>query len=74
MTKSGDPLENAVAECVNSILKMEWLNYESFLDVRDVRAIVAEIVNIYNSKRKHLSLGYRAPAQAYGMYGEMDRR
>lgn len=74
MTESGDPLENAVAERVNGILKMEWLNYESFLDVRDVRARVAEIVNIYNSKRKHLSLGYRTPDQAYGMHGEMDRR
>lgn len=49
MTESGDPLENAVAERVNGILKMESLNYESFHNFREVRARVAEIVNIYNS-------------------------
>jgi hypothetical protein len=26
MTENGDPLENAIAERVNGILKSEWLN------------------------------------------------
>ena len=30
MTESGDPLENAIAERVNGILKQEWINNMNF--------------------------------------------
>ncbi len=73
MTENGDPLENAVAERVNGILKMEWLNAETFKNQMDVRSRVAEVVNLYNTRRKHLSLGYKTPDQAYGMTGEQRR-
>lgn len=35
MTENGDPLENAVAERVNGILKEEWLNREHILSAED---------------------------------------
>lgn len=35
MTESGDPLENAVAERVNGIIKSEWLNNEEIKELAD---------------------------------------
>jgi transposase InsO family protein len=65
MTQSGDPRENAVAERVNGILKEEWLNRETFTDRAQAARRVAEVVELYNTKRPHLSLDYRTPQQAH---------
>lgn len=59
MTESGDPLENAIAERVNGILKMEWLNSnrpETFLDANN---IITKIIALYNDERPHQSLDYQ---------------
>jgi transposase InsO family protein len=37
MTEHGDPLENAMAERVNGILKQEWLSLYEFKDIHHVR-------------------------------------
>jgi transposase InsO family protein len=74
MTENGNPRENAVAERINGILKMEWLNYEHFQGLSDARLRIAQVIDIYNNKRPHLSLDYATPARAYFMAGELPKR
>ena len=64
MTDKGDPYENAVAERVNGILKTEWLYETSLTSKRMADETVRQIVDIYNNRRPHLSIGMRTPAQA----------
>lgn len=74
MTECGNPRENAIAERVNGILKMEWLNDEHFYGIADARMRIAQVIDIYNNKRPHLSLNYETPSQAYMMVGEQTRK
>lgn len=74
MTECGNPRENAIAERVNGILKMEWLNDEHFHNIKDAYQRIAEVIDIYNNKRPHLSLDYATPSQAYVMSGEQIKR
>ncbi len=74
MTQDGNPRNNAIAERVNGILKTEWLNDEHFIGIDDARLRIAQVINIYNNIRPHLSLDYKTPAQAYEETGEQKRR
>ena len=74
MTESGNPRENAIAERVNGILKAEWLNDEHFIGMFDARRRIAEVIDIYNNKRPHMSLDYSTPHEAHKMHGEQVRR
>ena len=65
MTENGDPLENAIAERVNGILKEEWLNCMTYSGIKDARAKVSEVVTLYNTKRKHSSIAMLTPKQAH---------
>lgn len=73
MTQSGDPRDNAIAERINGILKMEWLNYEHFNDFHDAYLRISQIINTYNTRRPHLSLNYKTPDRAYTEVGEQKR-
>lgn len=72
MTQSGDPLENAMAERVNGILKDELLegNYASFKEAQEAIALA---VSIYNYQRPHLSIDMLTPAKAHHLSGEMKK-
>lgn len=74
MTQSGDPRDNSVAERVNGILKIEWLEGESFNGYNDAYARIAQVIEIYNTKRPHLSLNYQTPSQAYSQEGEQIKK
>ena len=65
MTQDGDRRDNAIAERVNGILKTEWLYDDHFKGFQDAYVRVAQVINLYNNKRPHLSLNYQTPAQAY---------
>ena len=73
MTENGDPLENAIAERVNGILKQELLErrYESFTEATRQ---VAQAVSIYNHLRPHLSIDMLTPAEAHARSGPLTRR
>lgn len=73
MTENGDPLENAIAERVNGIIKNEWLNTVEIRDEEDCRERVAKAVEVYNEKRPHMSLGYQTPSAAHEQSGEQTR-
>jgi transposase InsO family protein len=55
MTQNSDPYENAVAERINGILKQEFMIDKYNLDLKMMKQIVKESVNIYNELRPHYS-------------------
>lgn len=72
MTEKSDPLENAIAERVNGILKQELLDkhFESF---REARAKIDAAVSTYNHVRPHLSVDMLTPAEAHARTGSLKR-
>jgi transposase InsO family protein len=73
MSEKSDPLENAIAERVNGILKQELLpkRFESF---GDAEMAIDEAVSIYNHLRPHLSIDMLTPAEAHACTGTLERR
>ena len=65
MTENGDPLENAVAERLNGILKQEYLDMDQ-VDTID-QAIVAldRAVALYNGERPHSSISMFTPDEVH---------
>lgn len=65
MTQSGDPLENAIAERVNGIIKEEYLlNYQCH-GVEHARRKLDEVIWLYNNERPHGSIGNLTPEMAH---------
>lgn len=58
----GSPWENAYSESFNSHFKDEFLNGESFGNVREAKVLVEGYRLDYNHHRPHSSLGYMTPA------------
>ena len=73
MTESGDPLENAVAERVNGIIKSEWLYRAKIKDFEDCRQRVAQAITAYNNLRPHMSLDYQTPSEVHD-FGAVPKR
>jgi hypothetical protein len=65
MTESGDPLENAVAERVNGILKTEWIDDGKPETWQEAGFLTGKIIDLYNHQRPHQSIGYMVPAQVH---------
>ncbi len=61
MTESGDPLENAIAERVNGILKEEYLDTEQIKTVKEAIAYLHKAMKLYNNKRPHMSISNYTP-------------
>lgn len=73
MTQSGDPLENAVAERANGILKTEWL-YKMTIPTREIcKQELERIILFYNTERPHMSIGMQTPSVAHMQTGEQKR-
>ena len=68
MTENGDPLENAIAERVNGILKDEWLNQMKLKTRSEARSQLEQIIRIYNEVRPHSSLDMKTPTSC-SLYG-----
>lgn len=73
MTENGDPLENAIAERINGILKTEWLNEMKLKSIKDVKIHVKKVISIYNSERPHASIELLTPNAAHLITGEIKR-
>ncbi|MDR1563079.1 MAG: integrase core domain-containing protein [Dysgonamonadaceae bacterium] len=61
MTENGDPRENAIAERINGILKTEWLYGYKPDSWKSMVAYSGKIIDLYNNRRPHQSIGYMAP-------------
>jgi len=73
MTENGDPLENALAERVNGILKTELLE-EVFPDFKVAQQAVAVACSTYNHLRPHGSIDNLKPYEAHQKSGELPKR
>ena len=62
MTENGDPLENALAERLNGILKDEYLNDNPVTSMVQARKVLARAVCLYNEDRPHMSIGNLYPS------------
>jgi transposase InsO family protein len=72
MTQNGDPLENAMAERVNGILKDELLEicYPTFAQAQ---VAIASAISIYNFQRPHSSVDMLTPVVAHTKSGELKK-
>ncbi|WP_299314622.1 IS3 family transposase [uncultured Aquimarina sp.] len=50
MTENGDPLENAIAERVNGIIKEEYLNDYQPKNLKEAKELLDAVVKLYNNK------------------------
>jgi transposase InsO family protein len=73
MTDNGDPLENAIAERVNGILKTEWLYDIKIQTKGKAKKEVNRIISIYNNNRPHCSLDLLTPNQAHYKSGKLKK-
>ena len=62
MTENGDPLENAIAERINGIMKQEYLEHYTVSNIIEAEKALAQAVNYYNQQRPHMSCGWLTPA------------
>ena len=65
MTENGDPLENAVAERVNGIIKDEYLDNYQVTAISEAKELLASVVNLYNNERPHMSISNFTPNQIH---------
>jgi len=65
MTEENHCYENAIAERVNGILKDEFYLDQCFYSLHHACDAVENAIEIYNSKRLHLSLGYKTPNMVF---------
>jgi putative transposase len=65
MGEVGNPYDNAVAERINGILKVEFMLDSTFESLGRAQQAVKEAINTYNTLRPHLSLGYLTPEVKY---------
>ncbi len=65
MTEDGNPLENAIAERINGILKQEFLNHDSIKNKIQAMEILSHAVTVYNEKRPHLSCSLLTPQRVH---------
>ena len=61
MTENGDPLENAVAERINGIIKDEYLETYDIDNIKDAKGLLKDVVDLYNSERPHMSISNFTP-------------
>jgi transposase InsO family protein len=73
MTNNGDPLENAIAERINGILKTELISsYYNDIDAAVIH--ITRCITIYNYRRRHSSLNWQIPAEVHNQKGPQIRR
>lgn len=65
MTENGDPLENAIAERVNGIIKGEYLFDYEIKTLSKAKEILKSVVKLYNEDRPHSSIGNATPSQVH---------
>jgi putative transposase len=61
MTENGDPLENAIAERINGILKDEYLECYEVETIEQAKMLLDAVIKLYNEERPHMSIGNLTP-------------
>ena len=74
MTEDYNPTDNAIAERINGIIKIERVySQRHFNDIEHARNVIARYIHFYNYHRPHMSIGYKVPALAHLEQGEQKR-
>lgn len=58
----GEPWRNGYVESFNSRVRDECLNINLFWSLAQARVVISDWKEDYNTRRRHSSLGYQAPA------------
>jgi len=66
MTESDHCAENALAERMNGILKIEYGLDQRFRTKAQTKRAVEQAIHLYGTRRPHTALGNRFPAQVHG--------
>lgn len=73
MTENGDPLENALAERVNGIIKGEYLDCYEVNSIQEANELLSQVINLYNQERPHMSIGNKTPEEVHQTNQKIDR-
>lgn len=65
MTESGDPLDNAIAERINGIIKHEYLKHYKPSNLAQATDLLKQVVESYNERRPHLSIQMNTPSKVH---------
>jgi putative transposase len=65
MSENGDPLENAIAERINGILKSEYLKHYQSKTIQEANELLDLAVKLYNQDRPHFSIGLLTPEKVH---------
>lgn len=65
MTENGDPLENAIAERLNGIIKGEYLVDYKVNNLTEAKRVLEAVVNLYNDERPHSSISNLTPSSVH---------
>ena len=74
MTEDYKPTDNAIAERVNGIIKMEKVYRQHvFKDIECAKASIKRYIHFYNDRRPHMSIGYKTPATVHQEQGTQEK-
>ena len=74
MTEDYKPTDNAIAERINGILKVENVYPQRQLPTFEyARNLIPRFIQFYNYRRPHMSIGYKVPAVAHKEQGEQKK-
>jgi transposase InsO family protein len=65
MTENGDPLENAIAERINGIIKGEYLIDYPVTNIKEGKEALKLAVTLYNNDRPHSSISNLTPESVH---------
>ena len=74
MDGKGRWVDNVIIERFWRTIKHEHILLHSFEDLREARWSIERFINLYNQKRLHQSLGYKTPAEVYGIKGTEEEK
>ena len=74
MTQSSDPLDNAIAERINGIMKHEYLKHYRPSNLQEVTELLKQIVESYNERRPHQSIQMNTPNIVHQLKLQVNRQ